>query len=78
MQRPFRTSHTFTVLSKEPVIIRWPWVSKSRETISAVCPNKVWRHSPVSTSHNRAVLSIDPVAIAVPCGLNDKHTISVA
>lgn len=78
IQRPFRTSHTLTVLSKDPVIIRWPCVSKSSETISAVWPSKVWRHSPVSTSHNRAVLSIDPVAIAVPWGLKDKHTISVA
>jgi hypothetical protein len=78
MHWPVRTSQTFTVLSKLPVMMRLPCVSKSSETISAVCPSSVCVHSPVSTSHRREVLSIDPVASCVPCGLNDRHTISVA
>jgi len=75
---PLRTSQTLMLLSKLPVMIRWPCVSKSSETISAVCPSKVCRQSPDSTSHKRAVLSILPVAIMVPWGLKDKQTISVA
>ena len=31
-------------------MIRWPLVSKLRDTISAVCPKSVWRHSPDSMS----------------------------
>src|ERR1700733_7943017 len=68
---PFSTSHTRTVLSREPDTMNTPTGKNATELTTSSCPSNVlpivaW----VFTLHSRMVLSHEPEAILVPSGEN--------
>jgi hypothetical protein len=63
MHSPVLTSHSFKVLSFDPLIRNWLSFDKLTELTALVCPAKVFTHSPVETFHNFTVPSLDPLKI---------------